>query len=65
MDRYAIVGMTCAHCVRAVERALMKTPGVERATVDLADAIATVEGAPAEAAVLAAVRTEGYEARRL
>jgi copper chaperone len=65
METYAIQGMTCQHCVRAVERALAKVPGVTRVVaVDLERAQATIEGSPAEAAVIAAVRDEGYEARR-
>ena len=31
-----ITGMTCASCVRRVERALARVPGVEQATVNLA-----------------------------
>jgi copper chaperone len=62
---YAITGMTCGHCVRAIERALAKVPGVVRASVDLARAEATVEGSQEDAAVLAAVHDEGYEARRV
>ena len=32
----AVEGMTCASCVRRVERALLKVPGVESAAVNLA-----------------------------
>jgi copper chaperone CopZ len=28
-----IEGMTCAHCARTIEQALMRVPGVERAQV--------------------------------
>jgi copper chaperone CopZ len=35
--------MTCDNCTRTVERALGSTPGVTKATVDLASASATVE----------------------
>ena len=36
-------GMTCGNCSRSVERKLCATPGVTKATVDLAGATATVE----------------------
>jgi copper chaperone len=65
MQKYAITGMTCGHCVRAVTGALSKVPGVDRvAEVSLERGEATIEGSPDEQAVLAAVREEGYEARR-
>ncbi len=65
METYAIKGMTCQHCVRSVERALTKVPGVVRVVaVDLERAEARIEGSPEEGAVLAAIRDEGYEARR-
>jgi copper chaperone len=66
MEIYAIQGMTCDHCTRAVARALAKLPGVTRVVgVDLAHGEARIEGSPDEAAVVAAVKEEGYEARRL
>ena len=36
-------GMTCGNCSRSVERKLSATPGVNKATVDLVNAYATVE----------------------
>ena len=38
-----VSGMTCAACARAIERTLAATPGVERASVNLATNTATVE----------------------
>jgi len=35
--------MTCANCVRTVERTLSSTPGVTKATVNLQSSSATVE----------------------
>ena len=42
----AITGMTCASCVRRIERALGKLDGVESATVNLATEKATVHYVP-------------------
>jgi Cu+-exporting ATPase len=39
----AINGMTCANCVRSVERKLLGVPGVTKTTVSLEAASATVE----------------------
>jgi copper chaperone len=64
MPRVKIDGMTCDHCVRRVTQALAKVPGVTKVTgVDLARGEASVEGAPDGAALVAAVKRAGYEAR--
>ena len=56
--------MTCGNCARSVQRKLSATPGVTKATVDLASASATVEYdalAVQPEALAAAVRQLGYE----
>lgn len=58
-----VSGMTCAACARAIERKLTKTPGVDRAQVNLATATATVEYQPGAAAVgdfIGAIEGLGY-----
>lgn len=58
---YRIEGMTCAACVRRVEKALAAVPGVREARVNLATARATVEGTALDPAVLAgALEARGY-----
>jgi len=62
--RLSIRGMSCANCARSVERTLSSTPGVTKATVDLANSSATVEydANLVKPSVLAeAVRDLGYE----
>ena len=63
-----IEGMTCASCVRRVERALTRVPGVEAAAVNLATEQARVRVRPGAAgfdALAAAVRKAGYEAHAI
>lgn len=58
-------GMTCGHCVRAVQEALEGMAGVRSARVDLEAGRATVEYDEAKAdpgAMVAVVGEEGYEA---
>ncbi|HEY9899965.1 MAG TPA: heavy metal translocating P-type ATPase [Pantanalinema sp.] len=62
---FGIRGMTCASCAGRVERALRKVPGVQEATVNLADEHASVTFAPGSvspAQLEAAVKDAGYEA---
>jgi Cu+-exporting ATPase len=61
--RLPVGGMTCASCVRRVEKALAAVPGVAAVSVNLATEQATVRaGAGVTASALAdAVRRAGYE----
>ena len=52
----------CASCVRRVERALAKVPGVTEASVNYATSRATIEGASDVATLKRAVVAVGYEA---
>jgi len=61
---YAVTGMTCAHCVRAVTEELARLGGVTGVAVDLVpggESTVTVTSAapPAEQAVRAALREAG------
>ena len=58
-----IEGMTCQHCVKAVEEALAGVNGVERVVrVDLDSGEAEIEGQARTASLIAAVEDEGYTA---
>ena len=60
-----IGGMTCASCVRHVEKALSRIDGVDRAEVNLATEAATVSFDPQTAGLselTAAVAAAGYTA---
>jgi copper chaperone CopZ len=60
---YAVVGMTCGHCVSAVTEEVSQVPGVTAVDVDLASGGLTVtsETPVEDAAVRAAVEEAGYE----
>jgi P-type Cu+ transporter len=47
-DILSIEGMTCASCSTFVERTLNRTPGVQRATVNLASEKATIDYLPSQ-----------------
>ncbi len=60
---FPVTGMTCASCVRRIEKALTKVPGVARANVNLATEKATVSFDPAVASLddlKRAVERAGY-----
>ena len=60
---YTVTGMTCDHCVRAVQSEVGHVPGVASVAVDLATGRVTVQsqGPLEEAAVRAAVEEAGFE----
>jgi copper chaperone len=58
-----IVGMTCSHCVRAVEGRLKKTPGVEVEDVKVGSADVRYDPARTNVEEIAeAIADEGYTA---
>jgi copper chaperone CopZ len=66
MIELEVLNMTCGHCEMAVRKALSKVPGVtEVVKVDRAANRAAVEGTAEVAALVAAVKAEGYPARAL
>ncbi len=61
--RLNISGMTCMHCVAAVEKALAAVEGVEEVLeVSLEPGSAAIRGDVSAEALIAAVRNEGYQA---
>jgi copper ion binding protein len=60
---YSVIGMTCDHCVRAVEGEVAKIAGVTSVAVDLGAGRVTLRSKePVDpAAVRAAVEEAGYE----
>jgi copper chaperone CopZ len=58
---YSVPGMTCEHCVAAVDAELRKVPGVTDVAVDLATKEVRVMGEPARDDVVAAIDEAGYD----
>lgn len=62
--KLGIDGMTCGGCVRSVEKALARVPGVTKVEVSLEAREAVVEGDALDRAKLAsAVLEAGYDLR--
>jgi copper ion binding protein len=58
---YAVIGMSCEHCVRAVREEVGRVPGVGEVQVDLPAGRVRVEGEVSELAVRRAIAEAGYE----
>ena len=61
---FKIQGMTCQHCVQAIEKSVGKLAGVTEVAVNLANAQVDVhfdERQSDEAAIKAVIQEEGYE----
>jgi copper chaperone CopZ len=62
--RYDVDGMTCGHCVRAVDTEVRALAGVTDVQVDLDAALVTVTGTDlADQVVRAAILEAGYDSR--
>ena len=59
-----VEGMTCGHCVSAIEKAVGGVPGVESVDVDLANKLVSIvcqDDALTHEAIKRAVMTAGYQ----
>lgn len=59
-----VKGMSCAHCVHAIERAVGALPGIASAKVDLGSRTLTVEYVPSKVSledIKKAVVDQGYD----
>ncbi|WP_417354455.1 heavy metal translocating P-type ATPase [Gallaecimonas pentaromativorans] len=61
----ALLGVSCAGCVRAIEKALDGVDGVDQAQVNLADRSAHIDGSADSATLISAIQAAGYDAREL
>ncbi len=56
-----IQGMSCHHCVMAVEKALKKLPDVKSVKVTIGEAVIETAAPPDMTRVRDAIQAEGYE----
>ncbi len=65
MEKYSVVGMSCAACSARVEKAVSKVEGVTSCSVNLLTNSMTVEGNVKSEAIIQAVENAGYGAEHL
>ena len=58
---FSVPGMTCEHCVAAVDAEVRKVAGVTDVAVDLATTEVRVTGEPSRDDVVAAIDEAGYD----
>ncbi|WP_404365912.1 heavy metal translocating P-type ATPase [Marinobacter sp.] len=61
----AITGATCSSCVRTIENAMLSVDGVESAHMNLAQLTATARGNPDTQALIDAISSAGYGAKKI
>jgi len=59
--KYIIKGMNCPHCQAAVTKSIQGVDGVTQVDVNLSSGVATVEGSHNPEALIAAVRSAGFD----
>ena len=65
MQRLKVDGMSCDHCVAAVQAAIRTVDPAAETSVDLANGLAIIHSTAPAARLIAAIAEEGYEAHPL
>lgn len=65
MTTFAVKGMTCGHCVKAVTRAVHDVDAQAKVEVDLDSGKVQVDSTMPAAAIERAIAEAGYEAKAL
>ncbi len=65
MTKYSVPEMSCGHCTSAIETAVKALDANAKVNPDLETRTVEIEAAVDEAAILAAMKEEGYEATRV
>jgi P-type Cu+ transporter len=63
--RLKIPAISCASCVKTIEKALLAVPGVKYASVNFANRIATIQSTTTVAALIQAIDQVGYSAKEI
>lgn len=62
MQVFSVQGMTCGHCIRAIEVCIRAQDSTAQVQVDLAQAEVRVASRLAAGEIIAAISAQGYEA---
>lgn len=65
MHRYNVPDMTCGHCAQTIEKAVKSVDPQAQVAVDLPAHEVTIRSDAEETRIAAAIRSAGYENRRL
>ena len=65
MEKYSVLGMSCAACVSRVEKAVNKVSGVKECNVSLLTSSMGVEGSAKSEDIINAVEKAGYHAEKI
>ncbi|MEI7768647.1 MAG: heavy-metal-associated domain-containing protein [Chloroflexales bacterium] len=62
-EKFLVPGVSCQHCVNAVNKEVSALSGVQKVEVDLSTKVVTVEHGDqvAPAAIIAAIQEAGYD----
>ena len=61
MTKLNVPEMSCGHCIAAIEKAVAGVDADARVTADLENRTVSIESAIADAALIDALKAEGYE----
>ena len=62
MTKFNVPDMSCGHCKAAVEKAVASIDPAAKVQVNLDDRTVEIDAAVEDAALIAALKSEGYEA---
>ena len=62
MTKFNVPDMSCGHCKAAVEKAVASVDPAAKVQVNLDDRTVEIDAAVEDAALIAALKSEGYEA---
>ncbi|THU04460.1 heavy-metal-associated domain-containing protein [Lampropedia puyangensis] len=58
---FKVTGMTCGHCVNAVQRAILKTDNTAKIQVDLPTGLVSVASSLPRSTLVAVIEEAGYK----
>ncbi|RMX03003.1 heavy-metal-associated domain-containing protein [Corticibacter populi] len=62
---FKILGMTCEHCVQAVQKAILQTDNTAKIQIDLGTGLASINSEQPRSTLIAAIKEAGYDVTSL